>query len=123
MLEPAPIKKELSLQLMGRPITVRATDDEAIVLRKAAGLVEQKLTDYRKNYGIRDEVYLLLMVLLDLGTELAERDATPSPQPHAQPEHAPEVDTAALQAMNQLLTEALAHLGPAPTPTNERTSA
>jgi cell division protein ZapA (FtsZ GTPase activity inhibitor) len=64
-------KREITLQLLGRNLSVVATTEEAGHLRDAVAVIEQKVATYRAAYEITDEAYLLLMCSLELATESA----------------------------------------------------
>lgn len=71
-------KREVTLSLLGRNISVVATSEEANHLQDAAVMIEDKIRGYRQAYDIQDEAYLLLMCSLELATEsaAARRDWT-----------------------------------------------
>lgn len=64
-------KREITVNLLGRNLSVVASVEEAGHLRDAVAVIEQKVANYRAAYAITDEAYLLLMCSLELATESA----------------------------------------------------
>ena len=56
--------------IAGHSYTLRVSEAEAIVVNRAAELINERLETFRKQYGIEDNAYLLSMVLLQIAAEL-----------------------------------------------------
>lgn len=50
------------------PLTIGRTDEENV--RKAAKMINDRVRQYRENFGISDKSNILSMVLLEIGCEL-----------------------------------------------------
>lgn len=65
---------ELSIKIVvgGRsyPITVKPEEEEGV--RKASELIEGRLKDFERNYGVRDKQDLLAMCALQLANEIIQ---------------------------------------------------
>jgi cell division protein ZapA (FtsZ GTPase activity inhibitor) len=101
-------KSEISLEVLGRNLSVMASADEADGLRDAVQLIEQKVAGYRSAYDLTDESYLLLMCCLELATESAStrRDYARRSQQLAD----------RFTTIDSLLARTLSHLQPAGQP-------
>lgn len=62
-------KFEITLQVLGRHLSVVIPPEDEALIRQAAQQIEDRIRRFKEEYGLKDEAYLLLMCALDLQTE------------------------------------------------------
>ena len=62
-------KFEITLQVLGRNLSVVIPPEDEALIRQAAQQIEARIKRFKEEYGLKDEAYLLLMCALDLVTE------------------------------------------------------
>ncbi|MCS7073699.1 MAG: cell division protein ZapA [Bacteroidia bacterium] len=63
-------KEEVNIRILNRNLPVLATHSELLDIQEAAALLSETIQEYKKQYGVGDDILLLLMSNLDLTTEL-----------------------------------------------------
>ncbi len=62
-------KHSLRLNIVGRTFPVLVDEDEAVAVQQAAKMINDKVSRFRLEYGMRDEVDIVLMCCLDIALE------------------------------------------------------
>ena len=62
-------KHSLRLNIVGRNFPVLVDEEEAVAVQQAAKLINDKVSHFRLEYGMRDEVDIVLMCCLDIALE------------------------------------------------------
>jgi cell division protein ZapA (FtsZ GTPase activity inhibitor) len=61
---------ERTIQIFNRNLTLMINSSEEETLEKALILIEEKVDTFKKQYGVKDELYLQAMITLNLAVEL-----------------------------------------------------
>lgn len=76
-------KKSLKITLLGRNFPVVAEEEEAFAIQQAAKMLSNKINQFRMEYGMRDEVDIVLMAGLYVATEFQKLQSQEAAlQPH-----------------------------------------
>ncbi len=59
-------KHSLKLNILGRNFPVLVDEDEAVAVQQSVKLINDKVSRYRLEYGMRDEVDIVLMCCLEI---------------------------------------------------------
>lgn len=67
---------EKSIQIFNRSLTLMISSSEEETLEKALILIEEKVDTFKKQYGVKDELYLQAMVTLNLAVDLIKEKSS-----------------------------------------------
>lgn len=74
-------KKSLKISLLGRTFPVVVAEEEAAAVLGATKLIQDKINQFRLEYGMRDDTDIVLMTCLFVATEYQKLRANTSEQP------------------------------------------
>lgn len=62
-------KHSIKISILGRHFPVLVDDEEAAAVQQAAKLINEKVKNFRVEYGMRDDTDIVIMCCLDIATE------------------------------------------------------
>jgi hypothetical protein len=68
----------LKINIAGLEYPLRIKDDDVDNVEKAAELINGKITEFEKNYSVKEKRDVLAMVMLQLVSQLQQQDRTKS---------------------------------------------